>query len=72
MSDIRELLQRQARWQQSRQALSWPEKICLAEQMREAIQTWRAQRTAPSGETPIAPQLRASKALVVRVRRRNP
>jgi len=41
MSDVLELLRRQARWQKSRQALSWPEKIRLAQQIRDSIRTLR-------------------------------
>ena len=44
MSDIQDLLARQARWQKRRQALSWPEKIQLALKMRESIGMLRARR----------------------------
>ncbi len=37
MSEIQELLERQARWQKTRQALSWPEKIRMAESVRESV-----------------------------------
>ena len=37
MKEIQELLERQACWQKTRQALSWPEKIRMAERMREAV-----------------------------------
>ena len=50
MNAVERLLQRQAAWQQSRQALSWPEKIRLAEGMRptaEAFRLQREQRRAP-------------------------
>ena len=43
--DVKELLRRQAQWQKSRQALSWPEKIRMAQQIRESIQTLRATST---------------------------
>lgn len=37
MSDIEQLLERQARWQKSRKSLSWPEKIRMAEAIRESV-----------------------------------
>jgi hypothetical protein len=40
--DVQELLRRQAEWQRSRQALSWPEKIRMAQEIRESIRTLRA------------------------------
>jgi hypothetical protein len=42
MSDIQELLERQARWQKTRRALSWPEKIRMAERVRESARQLRA------------------------------
>jgi hypothetical protein len=44
MSKIQQLLERQARWQKTRQALSWPEKIQMAERIRESAPQLR---TAP-------------------------
>ncbi len=37
MSDLKQLLERQANWQRTRQALTWPEKVRMAEQVRESI-----------------------------------
>ncbi len=37
MSDVKHLLERQAQWQPTRQALTWPEKVRMAEQVRESI-----------------------------------
>lgn len=37
MTDVKELLKRQARWQKSRQQLTWPEKIRMAEQVRDSV-----------------------------------
>jgi len=37
MSDIQELLERQARWQKTRKNLTWPEKIRMAERVRASI-----------------------------------
>ena len=49
MTDVEQLLRRQAQWQRSRQALTWPEKIRLAERIRESV---RQLRERPR---PIAP-----------------
>ena len=46
MSEIQALLERQARWQKSRQALSWPEKIRMAEMIRESARQLRAAQKA--------------------------
>jgi hypothetical protein len=51
MTEVERLFERQARWQRQRQALSWPEKIRLAERMRataEAFRRQRLQRLAPA------------------------
>jgi len=40
--DVQELLRRQAQWQKSRRALSWPEKIRMAEEIRESIKMLRS------------------------------
>jgi hypothetical protein len=40
--DVQELLRRQAEWQKSRQALSWPDKIRMAEKIRESVRALRA------------------------------
>jgi len=42
MSDPIQMLERQAQWQKKRQSLTWPEKIRLAERVRESVQQWRA------------------------------
>lgn len=42
MSEIRKLLEKQARWQKDRRALSWPEKIRVAEQVRYWAGRWRS------------------------------
>jgi hypothetical protein len=46
MTDLEQMLKRQAQWQKSRQDLMWPEKIRLAEQVRESVSQWRV-RPAP-------------------------
>jgi hypothetical protein len=43
MTDVEELLKRQAQWQKSRHSLTWPEKIRMAERVRESIRQLRAQ-----------------------------
>jgi hypothetical protein len=56
VSDINQLLDRQTLWQRTRQALTWPEKVRMAEQMRESILQLRrsgqgeatSARTAPT------------------------
>lgn len=37
MDDAKKLLERQAVWQKSRKSLPWPEKIRIAEAIRESI-----------------------------------
>lgn len=37
MNDVKLLLERQARWQRARQALTWPEKVRMAEQVRGSV-----------------------------------
>ena len=45
MTDTQQMLEKQAVWQMSRRTLSWPEKIRMAEGVRDSILTLRA--TAP-------------------------
>ena len=40
MNNSIQMLIRQAQWQKSRQSLSWPEKIRLAEQALEVVRKW--------------------------------
>lgn len=51
MTDIERMLERQAQWQRSRQALTWPEKIRLAERVRESVEQLRAK------PRPVTPEL---------------
>ena len=44
MTDVRRLFERQAEWQRARRGLSWPEKVRMAEAMREAILQLRGER----------------------------
>jgi len=41
MSEIKQLLEKKARWQKSRKTLSWPEKIRMAEQVRASAEQLR-------------------------------
>jgi hypothetical protein len=45
MTDVRQLLARHAEWQRARGGLSWPEKVRMAEAMREAILRLRGERS---------------------------
>jgi hypothetical protein len=42
MSNVQQMLDRQAQWQRSRQRLTWPEKIRAAERVLESVRQWRA------------------------------
>ena len=53
MSDVPALLKRQAEWQKRRASLSWPEKMRLAERLRDDVATLRHGSTAgPSSMRP--------------------
>jgi hypothetical protein len=43
MTDVERMLERQAQWQKSRQSLTWPEKIRMAERVRESVMQLRVQ-----------------------------
>ena len=45
MSDTRKLLERQAAWQKGRAALTWPEKIRMAEAVRDSASQLRRARS---------------------------
>jgi hypothetical protein len=42
MGEIRELLERQGRWQCARKSLSWADKIRMIESVRESVIAWRS------------------------------
>ena len=44
---VEELLRRQARWQQERRALTWPEKVRLAESVRASLEQFHRARHRP-------------------------
>ena len=44
--DLQRLFATQAAWQRGRARLSWPEKIRMAELMREAAETLRGERAS--------------------------
>jgi len=53
MNDVQEMLKRQAVWQRSRQSLTWPEKIRMAEMVRESVKQLRAS-SAPRANQEIS------------------
>jgi hypothetical protein len=57
MTEIERMLERQAEWQKSRQSLTWPEKIRLAERVRDTI---RQLRTQPRPTMPEPPPKRST------------
>lgn len=57
MTDLQRVLERQAQWQKSRQSLTWPEKIRMAERVRESVKQLRAQPRP----TDLAPAERVTK-----------
>ena len=57
MSDAEELLERQARWQESRRGLSWPEKLRLAAAVRETLCQFAKLRA--QGQEKPAPEARS-------------
>ena len=48
MNEVQALLERQANWQKSRQALSWAEKIRMAEEIRDSARKLRQTWVEPS------------------------
>jgi len=46
MTDVAELLARQAKWQKSLRKLPWPEKVKMAARLRDQVAALR--RTAPT------------------------
>ena len=50
MSDVQDLIDRQAAWQQTRRRLSWPEKIRMAERAREDVRKLREGRLRNAAE----------------------
>ncbi len=55
MNDLQEMLKRQAIWQRSRQSLTWPEKIRMAEMVRESVKQLRA-LSAPGAKRRVVGQ----------------
>jgi hypothetical protein len=52
MTDLEHMLERQAQWQKSRQTLTWPEKIRMAERIRESVGQLRVQ-SRPADLAPV-------------------
>ena len=47
VEEIRELLERQTRWQKSRKDLTWEEKVEMLERVREDYALWCSARNSP-------------------------
>lgn len=56
MRDARELLELQSRWQRRRRALTWAEKIRLAERVRESAGALRASVGPPTRRSTTPPR----------------
>jgi hypothetical protein len=52
VTDTEAMLRRQAEWQKSRQSLTWPEKIRMAERVRESIRKLRVHARPAQPELP--------------------
>ena len=50
MVDVKQMLQRQAEWQKGRRLLPWPEKLRLAEAMRDTLSRFASLRASESRE----------------------
>ena len=55
MNDVQEMFKRQAFWQRSRRMLTWPEKIRMAEMVRESVKQLRAS-SGPRGKQETSAQ----------------
>lgn len=53
MSETRKLLERQSAWQKQRAALTWSEKIRMAEAVRESAARLARPRRAADGREPV-------------------
>ena len=60
MDDVKKLLERQALWQKSRKSLPWPEKIRIAEAIRESIQQIRSTGPGMGRESAVSGRKRRS------------
>ncbi|MGO9271864.1 MAG: hypothetical protein ACLQOO_16635 [Terriglobia bacterium] len=54
MDDTLKLLQRQAAWQKSRVALTWAEKVRMAEAVRESVAQLRRARSPKASGVPAS------------------
>jgi len=54
MTESERILRRQAEWQRSRQAATWPEKIREVERMRPSIEAMRKERLRQRSGKPLA------------------
>jgi hypothetical protein len=60
MDDVMKLLERQAAWQKGRKSLPWPEKIRIAEAVRESILQIRSTGPGLKREAAVSGQTRRS------------
>jgi hypothetical protein len=60
MLDVKDLFERQARWQRARQWLSWPEKIRLVEAIRESAMALRKASPACGDSRPDVKEQQSS------------
>ena len=58
MTDVRRLFERQAEWQKARGSLSWPEKVRMAEAMREVILQFRDELNERRRAQPTPPPVK--------------
>lgn len=61
MDDVKKLLERQAAWQKGRKSLPWPEKIRIAEAIRESILQLRSTGPGLKREAAVSGRARRSK-----------
>jgi hypothetical protein len=54
MDDVKKLLEKQAAWQRARKSLPWPEKIRIAEAIRESILQIRNTGPGSTREAPVS------------------
>jgi hypothetical protein len=60
MDDVMKLLERQAAWQKGRKTLPWPEKIRIAEAIRESILQIRSTGPGLKREAAVSGRTRRS------------
>jgi hypothetical protein len=53
MSEVPERLKKQAQWQKTRRDQSWPEKVRLAEAIRESLERLRRSQSGANGRRQV-------------------